>query len=228
MDDQEILAAQRSVYRTNFLAHGDTPLGTYQNSQLTQYLRFEALIRHIAAHFGEHSTIHDVGSGLCDLYDYLRQVGLADRLTYSGTEIVEEMNELARGKYPGIELLNRNFLDDESYGSYDFIVLSGTLNIHGGVEETAWKDMCLALVDKMFARANKGIAFNFLTSYRTFSNPDLFYFDPREVFDHATTRFSRFVHLDAAYPLYECTVTVFRKDYIASLNGHPDLAKYFR
>jgi hypothetical protein len=80
----------------------------------------------------------------------------------------------------------------------------------------------------MYLHADRGIAFNFLSSYRTYSDPLLYYFDPKEMFDFATTQLSRFVVLDASYPLYECTVTVFNQDYMAAFYGHDDLKKYFR
>jgi hypothetical protein len=80
----------------------------------------------------------------------------------------------------------------------------------------------------MYAHAAKGIAFNFLSSYRTFSDPLLYYFDPTEMFDFVAKNLSRFIHLDAAYPLYECTLTVFNKRYLSTLYAHNDVKKYFR
>lgn len=228
MEIDEIITRQRDTYRTNFLTHGDSPLGTYQNNQLTQYLRFESLLSRLMPYLDERTTLHDVGAGICDLKQFLDIKGLRDKVTYSGTEIVEEMNDLAREKYPDIKLFNRDFLDERYDDRYDFIVLSGTLNIPGGVDDDDWWKLCLALIDKMFERANKGIALNFLTSYRTFSNPELFYIDPRQAFDHVTTKLSRFVHLEATYPLYECTLTVFRREFVASLYPQPELQKYFR
>jgi hypothetical protein len=222
MEIDEIITRQRDAYRSNFLTHGDSPLGTFQNNQLTQYLRFESLIGRLAPHFSERTTVHDVGSGICDLKHFLDLKGLGRNVVYSGTEIVEEMNDRAREKYPDITLFNRDFIDERYDDRYDFVVLSGTLNIPGNVQHDAWWKFCLTLIDKMFERADKGIAFNFLTAYRTFSNPDLFYIDPRDVFDHVTRKLSNFVHLEAAYPLYECTLTVFRKEFIESLYPNPD------
>lgn len=228
MDELSIIAAQRDAYRAKFMAHGDTPLGTHQSDRTSLNMRFEALMRPIAPHLGEQATIHDVGSGLSDLYQFLKSSGLDRRVIYSGTEIVKEMVDHAAGKYPGVRLFNRNFLDGSADERYDFVVLSGTLNLLAGSEPSAWKKMCLALIEKMFSHANKAIAFNFLTTYRTFSDPLLIYFDPREMFDFATTRLSRFVFLDASYPLYECTVAVFKKDYMSTFYGHDDFKKYFR
>jgi hypothetical protein len=228
MDELSIIAAQANAYRAEFVKHGDTPLGTHQGDRTSLDLRFEALMRNIAPHLGAGATVHDVGSGLSDLYRFLKANGLDRRISYSGTEIVQEMIDLAAQKYPEVKLVNRNFLDAALDERYDFVVLSGTLNLLAGVEGEAWKTMCLALIRKMYLHAERAIAFNFLTSYRTYSDPLLYYFDPREMFDFATTQLSRFVVLDASYPLYECTVTVFNKDYMAALNGHEDLKKYFR
>ena len=228
MDELSIIAAQRAAYRAEFVKHGDTPLGTHQSDRASLDLRFEALMRNIAPHLGPRATLHDVGSGLCDLYGFLKSSGLDRRISYSGTEIVQEMIDHAAQKYPEVTLGNRNFLDAGLDERYDFVVLSGALNLLAGVDGDAWKTMCLALIGKMYLHAERGIAFNFLTSYRTYSDPLLYYFDPREMFDFATAQLSRFVVLDASCPLYECTVTVFNKDYMAALNGHADLKKYFR
>lgn len=226
MDDLAIINAQRRSYRANFVKHGDVPQGTYQNNLLTQHIRYASLLRQIEPHFEAGDTIEDLGAGVCDLYGYLRGRGLDRSVTYSATEIVQEMVDCARAKYPALEILNRNFLANEK--RYDFVVLSGAFNLLGGIGEAEWKRMCFALIEKMFSSASKGIAFNFLTSYRTFSDESLCYFDPRQVFEFSTLHLSRFVHLDAGYPLYECTMTVFQEDYMRRQNSHPDLDKYFR
>ncbi|HEV7879392.1 class I SAM-dependent methyltransferase [Bradyrhizobium sp.] len=228
MDDLAIIAAQRNAYRAEFVKHGDTPLGTHQGDRTSLDMRFEALLRNLAPHLRAGTSIHEVGSGLCDLYGFLKSSGLNRRITYSGTEIVQEMIDHAAQKYPEVTLCNRNFLECGADEQYDFVLLSGTLNLLAGVEGDEWKAMCLALIKKMYAHANNAIAFNFLSSYRTFSDPLLYYFDPAEMFDFVTRNLSRFIHLDAGYPLYECTVTVFNKNYLSTFYGHDDLKKYFR
>ena len=228
MDELAIIEAQRHAYRAEFVKHGDTPLGTHQGNRAGLELRFEALLRNVVPHLGAGATLHDLGSGLCDLYGFLQSRGLDRRIAYSGTEIVQEMIDRAAQKYPGLALRNRNFLEAGAGERYDFVVLSGALNLLAGVTGDEWKAMCLALIRKMYSHADRGIAFNFLTAYRTYSDPLLYYFDPKEIFEFATTQLSRFVVLDAAYPLYECTVTVFNKDYMAALHGDDDLKKYFR
>ena len=228
MDELSIIAAQRNAYRAEFVKHGDTPLGTHQGDRTSLDMRFAALMRNVAPHIEQGATMHDVGSGLCDLYGFLKLSGLDRLITYLGTEIVQEMIDHAAQKYPEVTLRNRNFLDGDIDERYDFVVLSGTLNLLAGVEGDEWKRMCLALIKKMYVHADRGIAFNFLSTYRTYSDPLLYYFDPREMVDFATTHLSRFVILDTSYPLYECTVTVFNKSYMSTVYDHDDLKKYFR
>lgn len=228
MDDDAIIAAQRAAYGRKFQEHGDTPEGTFQNNRVTQHLRFARVLKEIAPYFEAGDTVHDIGSGLCDFYAYMKALGLEKTITYSGTEIVQGMIDTAKQKYPELELHNRNILEQNIAERYDFVILSGTFNIPGGVAEGDWRKLCLSIVERMFAIAKKGVAFNMLTSYRTFSDPMLFYFEPREVLDFAVSRLSRFTILDHAYPLYEFTCTVFRPEFMARQHDHPDLEKYFR
>src|SRR5450631_1451923 len=153
MDDRAIIDAQRESYRANFLNHGDVPQGTYQNDLLTQHIRYASLLRQIQPHFEQGDTIEDLGAGVCDLYGYLRAQGLDRTVTYSATEIVHEMVDCARAKYPALEILNRNFLDLANEKRYDFVVLSGALNLLGGVGEVEWRKMCFSLIEKMFSLA---------------------------------------------------------------------------
>jgi hypothetical protein len=222
------MSDRRVLYGQSFHLHGDSPHGAYRNAELTQNIRFDALLRHIEPFFLKGSTIHDIGSGLCNLYEFLSVNRGLGHMTYSASEIVPEMVDLSRQKFPGITIDNRNFLAEAVTDRYDFIVLSGALNSQGETEASNWKVMSLALIEKMFLQADKAISFNFLTSYRTFSDPSLHCFDPREMFDFAMTHLSRFVTIDAAYPLHESTITVFKKDFVASRHAESELAKYFR
>ena len=223
---KNIVQKQREKYQPNFIKYGDSPEGTYQNNTITQHMRFANLVRDIAPFLTSETSVHDIGSGLCDIYPFLNDF-FDFKVNYSGTEIVEEMNELARKKYPEIQLFNRDIVNEKIIEKYDFIILSGTLNIPGDVSAADWKNFCFSIIESMFKISNCGIAFNFLTTYKTKDNPELFYLDPKEVFDFCATKLSRFVSINASYPLYECSVTVMKKDYMSEVNNHEDLKKYF-
>lgn len=224
MSDQEIIKGQAEIYRSSFAQHGDAPRATYNAGREVQNLRFERIMRHLAPARSPFS-IHDVGAGLCDLHRYLLDEGVEH--TYSGTDVVQEMVDHACGKYPEISFHTRNILSGEVTDRHDFVVLSGLFNLPGKTDPEAWKRFVLQMVDKMFEMSEVAVAFNFLSAYRTFTDPDLFYIDPAEMLDHCMKHLSRFVILDHGYPLFECTATVFRPEFVERQYETGSLDKYF-
>ena len=218
-----IIEYQRKVIGETFSKYGPTPMGTYQNNTETQYLRFEKLIRNIKSYIIG-GSIHDVGTGICDLHKYLLSQNINH--IYSGTDIVQEMIDYSLKNYPDIKLYNRDLIS-VSDESYDFLVLSGTMNNVHELDKKIWEEYCYSLIMKMFSMCTKGIVFNFLTSYNTFTHDDLLYFDPCKMLDFCIKNLSRFVVVDHAYPLYEVTITVYKKDFFKSIYSGEHYEKYF-
>lgn len=222
----DIIQRQIEAYRPNFLKHGDSPKGTFQNNTETQYLRFAKLLENLPIERGGEFSIHDVGSGMCDLHKFLLEQNINH--AYSGTEVVQEMIDIAKKKFPEIKLFNRDLLSVTETGVYDFVVLSGTFNLPSSVPQTEWKEFCEQVIVKMFDLAKKGIAFNFLTTESTFTDPTLFYFSPSEALTFCQKNLSRFVFVDHAYPLYEFTVTVLKKTPLKDQYAGEAFEKYFK
>lgn len=222
--NEEILKNQREIYRNSFNKYGATPKGTYQNNTETQYLRFERLLLHIGP-FLTVQSVHDVGSGLCDLHKYLLMKELQHE--YSGTEIVQEMIDHALSQYTDIKLFNRDLLAACPEEKYDYLVLSGTLNLLNDQDPAEWEDYCLRLIKKMYVMSNKAISFNCLTSFNTFSDPSLYYFNPTKVFEFCVNNLSRFVIVDHGYPLFEFTCTVFKPEFLSNHYNSVSFKKYF-
>jgi hypothetical protein len=225
MNSDKIIKAQLDAYRPNFLEHGDKPQGTFQNNSETQQLRFERIIRQFNLQQNKFS-IQDIGCGTCDLHQYLLDKKIEHK--YCGVEIVPEMIETARKKFPEITLNNYDLIKDKNIPLCDITVLSGTLNLLAGVSESEWKDFSFSLIKRMFELSKVGISFNLLTSHRTFSDPTLAYFNPAEIFDFCVQNLSRFVLLDHAYPLYEFSVTVFHKEHMRNEFNNEAFQKYLK
>ena len=224
MNSTRIIQEQINQYRNNFLLHKDSPLGMYWNDRETQQLRFEMLTGHLLREDVE-STIEDVGCGVCDMYAYLKGKNL--KVTYSGTEIINEMLEWARERYPELTLKNRDIIKDQVNDKYDFVVLSGAMNLPGNTDIKEWRKFCFSLIQRMFEMCNKAIAFNFLTTHSTFTDPALFYLNPTEAVTFCLDTLSRFVELRHNYALYEGTITVYRENYIKDQFTDAAFAKYF-
>ncbi len=222
--NSKILEAQRNQYLAQFEKFGDSPQATFQNDQQTQSLRFERLLRPLLPVSGKFS-IHDVGTGLCDLHQYLLDQGIPH--DYSGTEIVAELISHSQQKFPDVTLYQRDFANDTFDDKYDFVVLSGTLNLRCNLDQEKWEGYVHELLSRMFRHAKRAISFNFLTTYNSFSSPGLFYFDPKALFDFCQKNLSRFVSLDHSSPLYEAAIAVFQPDEMKSRYPDPAFAKYF-
>lgn len=221
----EIITAQRDVYRDNFLRNGDTPEATFNTSTTLQDLRFAKLIEHLE--LGRQAfELHDVGCGICDLWGYLVKRGIS--ACYSGTEIVPEMKELADSKYSDIVVSLRDFTNDvPDDEKHDFVVLAGVFNMPGQLGTLKWQKFTEDVILAMYKVARRGIAFNFLTKDADFYHPKLFYLDPSTVRDFCVRNLSRHVIIDQSYPLFECTVTVLKPEEVRSRFDSPAFQKYY-
>jgi len=226
MNSKKIIEDQILIYRDNFLKHKDSPLGTYQNDRETQHLRFEYIVKNFVDILNENISLHDLGCGVCDLHDYLNKKNI--KHIYSGTEVINDMVTYARLKYPDIEILNRDVLMDSIQNNYDIVVFSGGLYLPGNINHDEWRKFVFHIVNKMFEMCNIGISLNLLSTYNTHQDKNLFFLDPKEMFDHCCTKMSRFVSIDQCYPLYEWTITVFRKEYILERYPQPEFLKYLK
>ncbi len=131
-------------------------------------------------------TLLDVGSGLGDLVQYLREHGYAN-LVYHGVDIMPGMVRASRKKYPGTSFHQADFYSPDFSQTYDFIVCSGALNIIvakslNGAEAYVWN-----FIRKMYDLSLKGCAFNLLClEGRDFFPEDsrFFYTDRNRVFEY--------------------------------------------
>lgn len=224
MNLRKITQLQRKAYGRQHQKHGDSVLSTFQNNRETQTLRFERLMKMILPQ-PDCISIHDAGCGLADLHAYLLRRKIAHR--YSATEIVPEMAASARQKYPGAKIHAGDFMARKIRGRFDFVVLSGVLNLPAGSPRRLWSEYSFRFIRKMYELSRRAVAFNFLTAYRTLSDPALCYFDPRAVLDFCLKNFSRFMVLDHAYPLYESTLTIFHPEYLRQKYRDPAYDRYF-
>ena len=90
----------------------------------TQRLRFEAFLLH---HDLRGSSVLDVGCGLADFYEHLRQRGTP--VDYTGYDLSPEMIRRCRARYPGLRFQAGDFLTFDPDERFDFTVAFGIHNI---------------------------------------------------------------------------------------------------
>jgi SAM-dependent methyltransferase len=202
---EAIVEPVRKYYEAKLLQHGATPGGVDWNSDTSQRLRFEQFERLFADQ--RDPRIVDYGCGYGALVDYLR--GRGRTWDYVGFDVSPAMIEAARQGHAGDA--RARFVGDRSeLEPGDLVVASGIFNVRLAVSDAAWLAYMLDTIHDLASLGCGGFAFNALTSYshRERQRPDLYYADPRVLFDFCKRTFSKRVALLHDYPLFEFTILV--------------------
>jgi SAM-dependent methyltransferase len=200
-----LLDAVQRYYSGKIAEHGPTARGVDWNDQASQEVRFEQLLK--LCDLETPFTINDYGCGYGALASYLAERGI--RFSYAGFDISQRMLEQARDLLDGVDEC-RFVTKDEQLETVDYTVASGIFNVRLDAADDAWERHVFATLERLDQLSTRGFAFNMLTSYSDPERmrPDLYYADPRELFDHCKRTFSRWVALLHDYGLYEFTIIV--------------------
>ncbi len=200
-----VLDAVRRYYSEKIVEHGPTAKGVDWNDQASQELRFDQLLK--VCDPSRPFSLNDYGCGYGALARYLGQRGYTFR--YTGFDISDEMVAKAQELLRAAE--NYRFVGSEGeLEPADYTVASGIFNVRLDAADDAWEQHVLETLGRIDALSLQGFAFNMLTSYSDADRmrPDLYYADPRAIFDHCKRTFSRWVALLHDYGLYEFTIIV--------------------
>lgn len=205
VDRTKILQQVGSYYSGKILAHGPVPAGVDWNSQHSQSLRFEQLIKILS--LDSDFSINDYGCGYGALYGFLKSREI--QCKYTGYDISEQMINAARDIY-GESERHRFVLGSTIDQAADYAVASGLFNVRDGVDDGEWKSYLLETLDILNEGSTRGFAFNCLTSHSDpqLMRPDLYYANPYELFEYCRCRYSRSIALMHDYGLYEFTLLV--------------------
>lgn len=207
--NERVLREVADYYRGTLRRYGATSRGVDWNSEASQQLRFEQLLRVIRDDCP--FSINDYGCGYGALAE--RLLAAAARFSYCGFDVAEEMVAAARERLGGYD--NCHFVSDAAdMPVADYTVASGIFNVRLSTPDDEWLAYLQNVLDDLARLSRRAFSFNALTSY---NDPErrrdtLFYADPRVLFDHCVSRFSRRVALLHDYPLYEFTIVVRLED----------------
>lgn len=203
MSIEEIKKNIDLYYSEKIELHGATPAGVDWNSQESQELRFQQLLKLIDT---EYFSINDLGCGFGSLFKFLNNKFF--QFHYNGYDISQAMIKAALQEFNQLD--NCEFHCGDELLQADYTVASGIFNVKMGYKEKEWEVYVKKTLDKMNETSKLGFAFNILTSY---SDPEymknyLYYANPMMYFDYCKTNFSRNVALLHDYNLYEFTILV--------------------
>jgi 2-polyprenyl-3-methyl-5-hydroxy-6-metoxy-1,4-benzoquinol methylase len=186
--------------------HGASPRGSDWNSDTSQIIRFDQLLKVVQA---ESFSLLDYGCGYGALADTLALKGFD--VDYYGFDILESAIETARLAHAGKS--RRTFFSDKTQlRPCDYVVASGIFNFRGAQSFDEWTEYTLGVLHEFNRLSQRGFSSNFLTKYSDADRmrPDLYYADPTFIFDYCKRNFSRNVALLHDYNLYDFTILVYK------------------
>lgn len=204
-DSSEIARRVGAYYTGKLEQHGPTARGVDWNSETSQLLRFDQLLKVAAG--ARRFSLNDYGCGYAALLEHLDETG--HEVVYHGYDVSAAMVASAIERHGGRPRCGFG-TDPAAIPVADVTVASGIFNVLAGSDGEDWEDYVRATVCAMAELSRKGVAFNMLTSY---SDPErmtdrLHYADPCRVFDWCKRELSRDVALLHDYGLYEFTVII--------------------
>jgi SAM-dependent methyltransferase len=196
-------AAARQVYDHAASTHGAGSRAVLLNRPSRQQLRFFELAKFVDLSRGGVRLL-DVGCGNAELYAFL--AGLGYRGEYHGIDVNASLLAQARERFAGIHVRAVDIMEQPLDETYDYVVMSTVFNLfHGQTQE--WINEFLR---RMFRMTKHLLAFNALSTYVNFRDPEFYYLDPAEMLRFCIQELSPRVVLAHHQVSYNYTVAVYR------------------
>lgn len=172
-------------------------------------------------------SILDVGAGIGDYFGFLSKKFTDKGFIYTGIEITEEFCEIARSKYPDIDIRNINILNS-TIDTHDYVILSGLFHQHGDISLHEWKNFMEKMLKRSFDICRKGVVFRALNQYVDFKKEGNYYANIEEIITFLINELSRYIRIDFNYPLFEATYYVYQPSFIQIKYSSETFQKYIK
>lgn len=199
MASDDVFATVASYYDGLVAEHGDSPRSADYGDPRSQQAKFAVLA---AVEGLRGARVLDVGCGLAHFADYLDAADLG--VTYTGVDLSAAMVQLARERRPDLDIRQANILH-EDLGRFDVVLANGIFYLLGDDALPLMR----GLVERMWAHAERAVAFNSLSAWASDAEAGEFHADPAETITWARTLTPRLV-LRHDYHTRDFTVYAYR------------------
>lgn len=157
----------------------------------------EALFFALLLFYDPESSILDVGAGRGDLYGYMSALyqDQWDPSLYSGIDYNSYLIGLGKEKFPNANLEVGDLFTIDETVRYDWCMANGVFNLK--IANYDMDEYTKLAIDKMYAIADKGIAFNLLTSYDDSMSQEVIdaihKFDAGEYLNYLTEKYGKVI-----------------------------------
>jgi SAM-dependent methyltransferase len=207
--DYRLIAAH---YEACLERHGDSHLGVDWPRAEDLDTRHRVMLDVIRPEDRRPVRLLDFGCGASHLYEYIRREGV-EGIEYAGLDISERFIALSREKFPENPYWCVDVLaaDTEALPRFDYAVMNGVFTVKPGLSFEAMWRFFTRVVERVFALAEVGIAFNVMSKRVDWEREDLFHVPFDTLAAWLTERVSRHFTFRHDYGLYEYTAHVYHR-----------------
>jgi hypothetical protein len=218
--------AQENLYRELFINHKGTPMATSSESWEHKKLRFSQLAEIFLQE--DKIEVHDVGMGTGSFYEFLIDYFPGRKISYSGTEILNEYVIECQKNFLDSSFYCRDLAEKKGDDMYDYLILSGIFHQRRNSTIKEWESFSQSILKNSFEMAVKGIAFNFISPFVDFYQTEVYYCNLPKLLNFINDELSRFFTIRHNYALFEFTVFVYKEKHIKSIYPQTEFQKYFK
>lgn len=158
---------------------------------------------------GKRVSVLDVGCGYGGLLNRAQERGLD--LDYTGLDLVEASIAHGRARYPEAVFHNGDFFAFDPGRRFDYVLANGLLTEKLGASLKDFGQFARAAIRRMFALADRGVAFNMMTSAVNYYASNLYYQNPADMIAFCMGELSCKWRIDHSYRYYDFTMYVYRE-----------------
>ena len=210
--DSGLTAVNRSIIQQSeeYLAtHGDGHLGVgwpTDKSALTHYRTMLEVIRKSETEV----SVLDFGCGAGGLLEYIQSSHL-DNIRYVGVDVSHTFLKLVRGKFPSHEFIQCNVLEDPgAIPSADYVIANGIFTQKCDLSFQDMWEYSQAVIQSLWPKASKGMAFNFMSKHVDWERSDLFHMPFDTIAQFIRENLSRHFTFRSDYGYFDFATYVYR------------------
>ena len=208
-EPERVLDGVQALYERGLAEHGTSAQAVGWRDEASQALRFEKLGHLLdAGAVGDGYSALDWGCGYGAMFDWLAARESPTLGRYVGCDISPEMVRAARQRTgdPRADWLHGSRVDE----TFDVAFVSGTFNVRLDAGDDEWHAFVERTLVDLAARVRVGLAFNLMTSYVDYREPQLYYAEPERFFAFCKRRIGPRVALLHDYGLWEWTIVALK------------------
>jgi SAM-dependent methyltransferase len=197
-------------YESCLEQHGDTHVGVDWPKAEDAATRYRVMLEVVREPPGEAVSLLDFGCGAAHLYGHMLATGVRG-VEYAGLDLSEKFVALARRKFPSRRFYRADLLEDDStVPRFDYVVLNGVFTERPGLAFEEMLEYFERLVKKVWAKAERGLAFNVMSTHVDWEREDLFHLPFDTLASFLTRELTRNFVFRNDYGLYEYAAYVYR------------------